>query len=123
MPDAFLSSVLQEEQGIQLPSLGAYAVGQLFMPQDETLRNKTRLIIDTTVAELGHEGIAWRVVPTNNRSLGLSARKTEPVIEQIFITASGKLDKLEAEQQVGHDRNGVGSRCNKGSHLIEQMLC
>ncbi len=142
MPDAFLSNVLLEEQGIKLPPYGAcggacvrardrqqtavlafavttmvhhlagaplppaihcageYAVGQIYLPRDETLRHKSRTIIDTVVAEMGHDAITWRVVPTNNRSLGQSALATEPVIEQLFIHSRGKLAHLQPEQQV-----------------------
>jgi len=100
MPDLFLNTVMSQEHGIKLPPAGEYAVGQIFLPRDETLRYKTRVIIEEVSAAMGHDLIGWRVVPTNNRSLGLSARKTEPVIEQLFITAQGKLQKLEAEQQL-----------------------
>jgi glutamate synthase domain-containing protein 1 len=62
---------------------GEYAVGQVYLPRDETLRHKARTIIDNAVAALGHDFIAWRLVPTNNRSLGASALSTEPVIEQV----------------------------------------
>jgi glutamate synthase domain-containing protein 1 len=40
MPDSFLSSVLMDEQSFRLPPLGEYAVGQVFLPRDESQRNK-----------------------------------------------------------------------------------
>lgn len=64
-------------------SPGDYAVGQVYLPRDETNRHKARSIIDRVVAEMGHEQLAWRVVPTNNSSLGASALSTEPLIEQV----------------------------------------
>ena len=91
---------------MQLPPLGQYAVGQVFLPQEEGLRLQTRKLIEECVEHMGHDLITWRVVPTNNRTLGLSARATEPVIEQLFISAAGHL-KLEVEQQV---RGGDGER-------------
>jgi len=101
MPDSFLHSVLSEEQGIQLPAFGDYAVGQIYLPREEGLRNKSRSIIDRVVADMGHDAIAWRVVPTNNRSLGPSALSTEPVIEQLFLTSHGvKLKNLQTEAQL-----------------------
>ena len=51
-------------------------------------------------SKLGHETVAWRSVPTDNSSLGQSARNTEPVIEQWFVTAEGNFGALETEQQV-----------------------
>ncbi|GAX83612.1 hypothetical protein CEUSTIGMA_g11036.t1, partial [Chlamydomonas eustigma] len=99
MPDQFLTNTLIEEKGVQLPPLGQYAVGQTFLPQEEGLRLQTRRMIEEAVGQMGHEFFTWRRVPTNNRPLGQSAKATEPVIEQLFISATGHL-KLEAEQQL-----------------------
>ena len=38
--------------------------------------------------KLGHTVLAWRLVPTNNYSLGESAKAVEPHIEQVFISLS-----------------------------------
>jgi glutamate synthase domain-containing protein 1 len=40
MPDGFFQAVLMEEQGLKLPPQGAYAVGQVFLPKDETQRQQ-----------------------------------------------------------------------------------
>ncbi|KAG2492850.1 hypothetical protein HYH03_009004 [Edaphochlamys debaryana] len=100
MPDGFFQAVLMEEQGIKLPPVGAYAVGQIFMPQEEALRNKVRDIVERVASQLGHVTLTWRVVPTNNRSLGQSAISTEPIIEQWFLTSTGNHAALETEQQM-----------------------
>lgn len=100
IPDGFFSNVLMEEQGIKLPPLGAYAAGQVFLPRDGALRAKVKDVVDAVASQRGHVTIAWRPVPTNNRSLGASAIATEPVIEQWFLTATGNHASLEAEQQV-----------------------
>eukprot|EP00967_Tisochrysis_lutea_P107365 scaffold165522_cov21-Tisochrysis_lutea.AAC.1 len=48
---------------------------------------------------VGHDLLAWRRVPVDNRSLGPSALSTEPVVEQMFISANGNFSNLQAEQQ------------------------
>lgn len=48
---------------------------------------------------LGHSVLGWRLVPTDNSGLGNSALQTEPVIEQVFLTATPK-SKADFEQQV-----------------------
>lgn len=100
MPDGFFQSVLMEEQGVKLPPLGSYAVGQFFLPRAEPARNRVKDIVEVVASQLGHVTLTWRPVPTNNRSLGKSALQTEPVIEQWFITARGNHAALETEQQV-----------------------
>jgi glutamate synthase (NADPH/NADH) len=102
IPDSFFASVLLSERGTTLPATGQYAVGQLFLPQNARQREQCRRIMENVAQQLGHETLAWRVVPTDNTDLGQSALNTEPIIEQWFITAHGKLDKLETEQQVGY---------------------
>ncbi|KXZ50144.1 hypothetical protein GPECTOR_17g780 [Gonium pectorale] len=100
MPDGFFQAVLMEEQGLKLPPLGAYAVGQMFLPQDEPSRQKVKDIVESVATQLGHVSLTWRPVPTNNRSLGKSALDTEPVIEQWFLTSTGNHAALETEQQM-----------------------
>lgn len=48
---------------------------------------------------LGHTVLGWRPVPTDNSGLGKSALQTEPVIEQVFLTATPR-SKADLEQQV-----------------------
>ncbi|GFR49656.1 hypothetical protein Agub_g11798 [Astrephomene gubernaculifera] len=100
MPDGFFQSVLMEEQGLKLPPAGAYAVGQMFLPQDELARQKVKEIVEDVATQFGHVSLTWRPVPTNNRSLGKSALNTEPVIEQWFLTSTGNHAALETEQQL-----------------------
>lgn len=58
--------------------------------------------MESVAFDLGHEVLAWRTVPTDNRSLGASAVKTEPVIEQWFVSSHGaKFRQLDPEAQVG----------------------
>lgn len=39
-------------------------------------------------------------MPTDGSTLGPSALRTEPIVEQMFISAGGKYSNLQAEQQV-----------------------
>nr|QKY14997.1 glutamate synthase 1 [NADH] chloroplastic isoform X1 (GOSHI) [Polytomella parva] len=100
MPDTFLSRVLREEQHFNLPMLGDYAVGQLFLPQDAHLREKCCAIIDRVASRQGHKSLTWRRVPTDNSSLGKSALGTEPVVEQWFVSSTGSMKHLLPEQQL-----------------------
>ena len=100
MPDTFFHLVLQAEQGVKLPPLGQYAVGMTFLPVDGKQREEAKKIIEATAAALGHETIAWRPVPVNNKPLGKSARAVEPIIEQWFVSSKGQFFHLNTEQQV-----------------------
>ncbi len=71
--------------GIELPEPGHYAVGQIFMPQDDATRRQFEEIIEKTIADEGHELLGWRDVPVDNSCLPQSVRDTEPHHRQVFI--------------------------------------
>jgi glutamate synthase (NADPH/NADH) len=101
MPDGFFGTIM-EAAGVRLPPAGQYAVGQVFLPKDQQQRDIAKRVMEAVAADLGHEVLAWRSVPTDNRSLGASAVKVEPAVEQWFVTADGaKHRQLDAEGQVG----------------------
>src|SRR5215212_2588557 len=84
------------EIGFALPAPGEYAIGYLFMPRDEAWREVIRKIYGDMIVRAGMELLGWREVPTNNSSLGVSVKPTEPVHLQVFI-GRGKKITSEAE--------------------------
>ena len=101
MPDGFFGMTM-EAAGVRLPPAGQYAVGQVFLPQDEQQRDIAKRVMESVAAELGHDGLAGRRVPSDNRCRGARAVKVEPIVEQWFVSADGaKHRQLDAEGQVG----------------------
>lgn len=90
----------EEEIGCKLPPPGEYAVGMMFMPTADDRREECKKIFKTVAESLGHSVLGWRKVKTDNSDIGQSARRTEPVVEQVFLTAS-KSSSARFEQQVG----------------------
>jgi len=83
-PDGFLRKEFAK-QGVALPPVGEYAVGTVFLPQDEKLRAKCTNAINRFTAVEGQDLLAWREVPTDNSVLGESVKLNEPVIRQVLI--------------------------------------
>ena len=52
VPDRFLRGVFQD-QGVDLPPAGAYAVGMAFLPDDHVAAEKAQAAIETIVADEG----------------------------------------------------------------------
>ena len=75
----------QKQLGFNLPEPGHYAVGHLFMPQDERLRAHCETVIRRIVREEGLEFLGYRDVPVDNSSLSDMVRATEPVHRHVFI--------------------------------------
>lgn len=71
--------------GFELPAVGDYAVGQVFLPREETARGACLRAFETVVPAEGQELLGWRDVPVDNSCLGESVKAAEPVIRQIFI--------------------------------------
>lgn len=89
MPDAFMRQEAQRVFGVELPSLGRYAVGLVFLSQDAEERARVKKKAERLVAlpEFAPHVrlLGWRAVPTNNANVGPSARSREPVMEQLFL--------------------------------------
>ena len=87
-PDGFMRAVAQESLGVELGQ--NYAVGMVFLSQDQELAQVARTRIDAELAAQGMKSLGWRVVPTDESCLGPIAKDALPQIEQVFIDANGK---------------------------------
>jgi glutamate synthase domain-containing protein 2/glutamate synthase domain-containing protein 1/glutamate synthase domain-containing protein 3 len=83
MPDAFLRNCAPAA----LPAPGEYGAGLVFLPHDESDRDRIKDRIAGIIEEEGQQLLGWRDVPTDNRLVGPSARATQPVFQHIFVAA------------------------------------
>ncbi|MCZ8038942.1 MAG: glutamate synthase large subunit [Microcystis sp. LE17-20A] len=114
IPDLFFRKVTSN-LGFTLPAAGQYGVGMLYTAPDAEIRGKGRQEFEKIAAEEGLKVLGWRDVPTDNSSLGNSARSTEPFIEQVFIERDANLsDDLAFERKLYVIR--------KRSHLSRQSF-
>ena len=81
IPDAFLRDVA----GIELPPMGEYAVGNVFLPVDDDARASAKASIETIAADEGLRVLGWRPVPTDPRGLGATALSVMPAFEQLVV--------------------------------------
>ena len=82
VPDAFLRAECAN-LGINLPPVGDYAVGMVFLPRE--VQAECQAALERSIAAEGQILLGWRDVPTHNACLGDSVRPTEPIIRQVFI--------------------------------------
>src|ERR1700726_1953222 len=71
--------------GFALPAPGEYAIGALFMPRETAWRKVIQSIIADQIKAEGLMLLGWRDVPTDNSSLGVTVKPTEPTHMQVFI--------------------------------------
>ena len=86
-PKSFLAEVGADAAGRPLDSL--FAAGMLFLSQDESLAKEARATVERELTDRGCAIAGWRVVPTNNDSLGPIALDQLPRFEQVFVEANG----------------------------------
>jgi glutamate synthase (ferredoxin) len=91
IPHGFFKEVAKKEK-IKLPALGDYGVAMCFMPRDINERRICEKMFENIVVEEDQKFLGWRNVPTNNSSLGETARASEPFVQQAFIKRNPKIE-------------------------------
>lgn len=84
MPHKFLTKICAQEK-IALPEPGQFGVGMVFVSRDAKERARSHEIFERIIAEEGQEVLGWRDIPTNNATLGATAKASEPFMQQVFI--------------------------------------
>jgi glutamate synthase (ferredoxin) len=91
----------QKVTGLQLPEPGHYAVGMLYSSPDPQQRVASRAAFERVAAATGQQVLGWRDVPTNNSSLGETAKQSEPFVQQVFVARNPDLaDELAFERKL-----------------------
>ncbi|MGH8148485.1 MAG: glutamate synthase central domain-containing protein, partial [Steroidobacteraceae bacterium] len=100
MPHAFFKEVARKAR-LPLPGPGEYGTGLVFLPRSPTKRRRLEEHFEHIVQSEGQTVLGWRTVPTDNRTLGETARSCEPFIRQIFIRRDpGLADDMAFERKL-----------------------
>jgi len=100
IPDKFLRRVCGQA-GIRLPELGNYGVGVVFTSPDPAEAAAAEAAFEKLAAGQGLAVLGWRELPTDNSSLGATARASEPRMRQVFIERRpGCTDVMDFERQL-----------------------
>ncbi|PKN90020.1 MAG: glutamate synthase subunit alpha, partial [Chloroflexi bacterium HGW-Chloroflexi-7] len=87
--------------GFSLPGERYFGVGMLYLPQDEKLRHQFEGIIEMISEEEGQHVLGWRTVPTDDSTLGPTAKAAQPVIRQFFVERNKTIkDRLSFERKL-----------------------
>ena len=76
------------ECDFDIPALGNYAVGNVFLPKKINQRDYCETIFEKHVKDQELTVLGWRSIPVDPAVLGDIAAKTEPLVKQIFIGKS-----------------------------------
>jgi len=82
MPDAFLREVVD----FDLPPVGEYAAGMIFLPLGHDERAAMKAGIEEIARHENLEVLGWREVPVEPENLGKLAFEARPAFEQLFVS-------------------------------------
>lgn len=78
--------------GITLPAVGDYAVGFVYLPQDEAARADAIATTDRMIKAEGQTLLGWRDIPVNPAPIGRSAIRSMPAMKMVFIGRSADVE-------------------------------
>ncbi|KRM89336.1 glutamate synthase large subunit [Liquorilactobacillus vini] len=84
MPDKFFREYAQRQE-FELPPLGEYAIGMLFLPQQENKKQAMLQSVTDEIRQAGFGVLAVRDVPYVYESCGPTAQKAMPGFAQVII--------------------------------------
>ena len=85
LPDALYREDMAQ-QGVNLPPLGEYGVGMIFLPKEHASRLACEQELERAIRAEGQVLLGWRDVPVNlDMPMSPNVRAKEPVIRQVFI--------------------------------------
>ncbi len=94
IPDNFFKKTLK----MKLPALGHYAVGMLFLPQNQDKRESVLDLLEKIAVEENFKVLACRDVPVVASAVGDSARAEMPFIAQVFLQPNQNLTGEDLER-------------------------
>jgi len=100
LPHAFLVKVALRDAKITLPAAGRYGAGIVYLPTDSEQRIFAEKAVARIIAEQGQKLLGWRDVPTDNATIGHSARRIEPKMRMLFVGAAEGIDAETLERQL-----------------------
>ena len=100
IPHKFFVTIAKKNN-LDLPSLGEYGTGLVFLPTDTKERKICKELFEKIIKQEKQIHLGWRKVPVDNTDIGISAKGSEPVIEQIFIKKNKNiLSQLDLERKL-----------------------
>lgn len=115
-PDTFFADIIDRE----LPDM--YAVGMIFFPQEESARQAIEEEVEQIVSSHGLQVFNWRTVPTDNSTLGDTAKEAEPVVRQCFIRPKQEVKNQELPAYEAFDKALYVARRDIENNVEEKQL-
>ena len=123
LPDSFFRSQAIKA-GFELPEMGKYAVGNIFLPVNDKERDHCVSEFEKIIAQENQKNIGWRDVPVDpdKADVGPASRGAQPFIKQLFIQAEEGLSREEFDRKLFLIRKRVSHLLRGDNELKEAKL-
>jgi glutamate synthase (ferredoxin) len=116
LPHAFFAQECAR-LNFELPSAGCYAVGMVFLPNDDDGCADCEDLFEKVIEQEGQRVLGWRTVPTDDVGIGPSALASRPLVKQIFIGRGERTtDQAMFERKLYVIRKLVTKGAKRGIH-------
>ena len=124
LPHALFEKIAAEELGATLPPLGAYGVGNVFLPTDPEERAHCQRVFEEQIAAAGQTLIGWRELPTDPDAadIGNAARAAMPHFMQLYIAAADGLSGDDFERKLYLIRKHCSHLLRSDENLSQRKL-
>ena len=121
LPFSFFQQIGLETFNTELTE-GNFAVGNIFLPQDESERKFCKETIARIIDEEGQQFIGWREVPldADGADVGPAARRAQPHITQLFIRAGESTNPEVFERKIYVIRKRFSHLLRQDKSLLER---
>ena len=102
-PHQFFLKIAHQAK-IRLPDYGEYGSGLVFLPANPKERGFCKDALSKIIKDEGQSLLGFRAVPLDNSDIGLTAQKTQPVIEQVFIGREQRTENREQKDGLDFER-------------------
>ena len=123
LPDSFFRAEAKKIE-INLPEIGQYAVGNIFLPIDQSEREFCIKKTESIIKEENQICLGWREVPLDpeGANVGPAARGAQPHIKQLFIQCSEGISQDEFDRKLYLIRKRISNLIRNSEELKEAKL-
>ncbi|MFZ0664919.1 MAG: hypothetical protein WAM97_04130, partial [Acidimicrobiales bacterium] len=117
IPDEFLRGVVDFE----LPEVGHYATGTVFLPQDPDDATKARSSIAEIALQESLTVLGWREIPTVPDQLGDAAVHSMPAIWQLFVATNQTTDQTVTTAQTATAQTATATTTTDPALFLDRL--
>ncbi|KAA0449623.1 MAG: glutamate synthase large subunit, partial [Candidatus Thioglobus sp.] len=123
IPQGFFIQQISQLFAVEVKK-GNYAVGNIFLPQDQKQRAHCMDVLEKSVKLEGQKLIGWRDTPidVDSANVGNIARESQPIIKQLIVEKADGIDNASFERALFVIRKHASNIIRSDENLSQALL-